>query len=128
MQSNHLVGANFGKLPSSGTFVCRLPRLPLPAALYRIGFRVTTAFRHAEILDGIQHALDLQVEKGDFFGTGQLPSPQAGVALVPAEWRIEARAPLAPESTLPPQPQAEKDPSRVGALGEPGPLAEQTLI
>jgi hypothetical protein len=89
-QWNQLAGHSFpAKVPSTGAFVCRLPRLPLPASAYRIGYRLATAHRAGEVLDLMHHAFDLQVEKGDFFGSGDTPLIQNGVALVPAEWRME---------------------------------------
>ena len=89
-QSNPLVGKEFGKLPTKGVFVCRIPRLPLPAATYRITFQVATNSRHGEMLDAIEDAVELHVESGDFFGSGKVPAIVSGTALVPARWEMEA--------------------------------------
>jgi len=128
MQSNHLSQQPFGRLPSSGAFVCRLPGLPLPAASYRVGFKVSPGFRNSDPIDAVQHALDLHVEKGDFFGTGESPSPQVGTVLVRADWRLDSR-PLVDNGSVETPPQyAERDPAREGALGEAGPLEEKRLL
>lgn len=89
-QSNPLVGKEFGKLPAKGVFVCRIPRLPLPAATYKITFQIATNSRHGEMLDAIEDAIELPVESGDFFGSGKVPAIVSGTALVPAQWEMEA--------------------------------------
>ena len=90
-QWNQLSNCTFpADLPEAGAFVCRLPRLPLPPSSYRVGFRLATARRAGEVLDLMEHAFDLPVERGDFFGTGDMPLIAGGVALVPAEWRFDA--------------------------------------
>ena len=89
-QSNPLVGKEFGKLPAKGVFVCRIPKLPLPAATYKITFQIATNSRHGEMLDAIEDAIELPVESGDFFGSGKVPAIVSGTALVPAQWEMEA--------------------------------------
>ena len=89
-QSNPLVGKEFGKLPAKGVFVCRIPKLPLPASTYRITFQVATNSRHGEMLDAIEDAVELPVESGDFFGSGKVPAVVSGTALVPAQWEMES--------------------------------------
>jgi lipopolysaccharide transport system ATP-binding protein len=87
-QSNTVVGRAFGALPKRGAFVCRIPRLPLPAGSYRIGFQISTSYRHGEMLDAIEDAVELEVDSGNFFGTGIVPALISGSALVPAEWTL----------------------------------------
>ncbi len=88
-QANWLAGEPFGELPERGAFVCRIPRLPLPAGHFRIGYRMLFEMRGKPVIDSIENALDLHVEPGDFFGNGRSPALKTGVCLVPAEWRIE---------------------------------------
>jgi lipopolysaccharide transport system ATP-binding protein len=88
--ANWLNHEGFGDLPASGIFVCRIPRLPLPPGHYRVGFRLQAVHRGREPIDAIESALELHVESGDFFRTGRMPPPHAGVALVDAEWRLDA--------------------------------------
>ncbi|MEA3210640.1 MAG: lipopolysaccharide transport system ATP-binding protein [Chthoniobacter sp.] len=91
IQQNRLTGDSFGALPERGALVCRLPRLPLPASVYRVGFSLNSEGKGGQVLDSILHAVDLPVETGDFFGTGLLPPVLRGVCLVEAEWRLEAQ-------------------------------------
>ncbi|HEV7869245.1 MAG TPA: Wzt carbohydrate-binding domain-containing protein, partial [Chthoniobacteraceae bacterium] len=95
VQQNRLTGDSFGALPEHGTLVCRLPRLPLPASVYRLGITLTSESRGGKVLDSLRHATDLPVETGDFFGTGNLPAVQSGVCLVDAEWRLESETAVA---------------------------------
>jgi lipopolysaccharide transport system ATP-binding protein len=95
LQQNRLTGDTFGALGERGAFVCRLPRLPLTPGSYRVGFSLSSEVRGGELLDAINEAVDLPVEPGDFFGTGQLPSAQSGPVLVDAEWRQESATPAA---------------------------------
>lgn len=89
-QSNQLVGQGFGKLPERGAFVCKIPRLPVPAGTYRITFQISSSYRQAEMIDAVEDAIELTVETGDFFGTGMVPALPSGSALVPAQWCLEA--------------------------------------
>lgn len=85
LQHNLLTGTRWGKLPSAGAFVCRLPRLPLPPAAYRFGFSVMCD--DAE-LDRIDDAGELSVIEGDFYGTGKVPMISHGCCLVDARWEM----------------------------------------
>ncbi len=89
-QFNDLTNTRFETIPERGAFVCRLSRLPLAPALYRIEYEVRVGRREAGIFDGLINAAELHVEPGDFFGTGQLPAASYGAALVDAAWRMEA--------------------------------------
>jgi hypothetical protein len=87
-QDNLMMGRQFETLPKSGTLVCRIPKLPVPAGLYRISFRLRANMDY-EMLDEMKSATEVEIESGDFFGTGILPTAIEGVALVPAEWEME---------------------------------------
>ncbi len=96
MQSNLITGQAFDTfLPASGAFICRLRKLPLPAAVFRLDYLLRSAPLGGVTLDGMDGATELTVEGGDFFGSGQLPAMHSGVALVDGEWRMEA-GPIAP--------------------------------
>ena len=93
-QSNHITGESFGALlPEKGAFVCRVRNLPLPSSVYRLDYVIRSAPLGGVTLDGMDSAVELTVEGGDFFGSGQLPTVHSGVALVGGEWRVEAGAP-----------------------------------
>ena len=103
MQQNRLTGDSFGPLPERGAFVCRIPKLPLPASMFRVGFSLTSEAKGGRSLDAIEHAIDLPVETGDFFGSGALPAVQRGVCLVDASWRLDRDATPAPSPLTPTQ-------------------------
>jgi lipopolysaccharide transport system ATP-binding protein len=85
LQHNRLTGDRLEKLPHRGAFVCRIRKLPLPPASYRLGFSV---MRDHEELDRIDDGAELVVIEGDFYGTGQVPPATHGCCLVDAEWRL----------------------------------------
>ena len=85
LQHNRLTGKIWDTLPLKGAFVCRLRRLPLPFANYRLGFSL---MRGSEYLDRIDDAGDLIVIDGDFYGSGEVPPASHGNCLVDAEWRL----------------------------------------
>lgn len=85
LQHNRLTGDNWKQIPSSGTFVCRIRRLPLPPAEYRWGYSIMIGEQY---LDRIDDLSNLTVNEGDFFGSGELPPTTHGNCLVEAEWRL----------------------------------------
>ena len=92
-QANWHTGAVFGDLPVRGTFICRIPRLPLPPGHFHLGFRISAEMRgRRDPLDEIEIAGELPIEAGDFFGTGRLPKAKDGVCLVDGSWRLESPA------------------------------------
>ena len=89
-QANWLTGHAFGDLPETGTFVCKLPQLPLPIGTFNLGFHICAEERaRRDPLDEMDLATELHVESGDFFGTGKLPIVNVGVTLVKGSWRLE---------------------------------------
>lgn len=92
-QANWLNSTAFDELPEHGVFVCRIPRLPLPAGHFHLGFRLAAGERERlGVFDEMDLAGELHVEAGDFFGTGKLPPLKAGVCLVDGDWRLESVA------------------------------------
>ncbi|MEK0450593.1 MAG: hypothetical protein RL088_2861 [Verrucomicrobiota bacterium] len=88
-QSNTVTGQPFGELPKKGAFVCKIPRLPIPAATYRISFQIATSYRHGDLIDAVEDAIEMEVESADYFGTGIVPALAGGTSLVDADWRME---------------------------------------
>lgn len=88
LHHNRLTQDAWGKLPRRGTFVCRLPRLPLPPATYRITFSL---MYNGEYLDAMDDAYQLTVTGGDFYGSGEVPPATHGCCLVDGEWRLETK-------------------------------------
>jgi len=95
LQHNRLTRDEWGTLPRRGTFVCRVPRLPLPPASYRITYSL---MHDGEYLDAMEDAYELTVTDGDFFGSGEVPPATHGCCLVDASWRLETGAPPVEES------------------------------
>lgn len=83
--SNRATGDSFSDLGKSGYFALTIPRLPLPPGNFRLSYHIRSG-TVAEYHDGLQDALELQVEGGDFFGTGHVPGLSAGVCLVDGRW------------------------------------------
>jgi lipopolysaccharide transport system ATP-binding protein len=99
-QANWLKDTIFDELPTRGTFVCRIPRLPLPAGKFHIGFRVAAEKQgKCDPLDSLEDAAELNVEGGDYFGSGKAAPTKSSVCLVDGEWRVEAIAEPAPVLT-----------------------------
>lgn len=86
LQHNRLTQDEFGILPKSGAFVCRIERLPLPAANYQLTYSLV---QDSDYLDSIVNVVELSVTDGDFYGSGEVPPISRGVCLVDAKWRIE---------------------------------------
>ena len=86
LQHNRLTRDEWASLPPRGTFVCRVPRLPLPPAAYRITYSL---MHDGEYLDAMEDAYELTVVGGDFFGSGEVPPATHGCCLVDASWRLE---------------------------------------
>ena len=95
LQHNRLTRDEWATLPQRGAFVCRIPRLPLPPATYRITYSLIC---DGEYLDAMDDAHELNVTGGDFFGSGEVPPATHGCCLVDARWRLEAGATLAEQS------------------------------
>src|SRR5712691_3001376 len=85
LHHNRLTRDEFGELPESGAFVCRLQRLPLPPSNYQITYSILA---DGECLDGIDNAAEITVVEGDFFGSGEVPPISHGVCLAEGRWRL----------------------------------------
>ncbi len=91
IHGNLYTGDTFGEsIPSSGAFVCRLHKLPLPTSAYRLDFLIRSQARGAEVLDWMDSAIEMPVEGGDFFGSGQVPPMIDGICLADGSWRLTA--------------------------------------
>jgi lipopolysaccharide transport system ATP-binding protein len=83
LHHNRLTRQQFGPLSDAGAFVLELPKLPLPASEYILGFNV---HENGILLDGLGEAVELQVVEGDYFGFGEVPPASHGVCLVDGIW------------------------------------------
>ncbi|HVZ48672.1 MAG TPA: ABC transporter ATP-binding protein [Gemmatimonadaceae bacterium] len=73
----------FEQVPGAGVFRCRIPRFPFEGGAYRI-----TVYSEVDgdVADWVTHAATLDVEPGDFFGTGRTNFEGQGRFLIPHEW------------------------------------------
>jgi hypothetical protein len=73
----------FEQVPGTGVFHCRIPRFPFESGAYRI-----TVYSEVDgdVADWVTHAATLDVEPGDFFGTGRTNFEGQGRFLIPHEW------------------------------------------
>jgi lipopolysaccharide transport system ATP-binding protein len=100
--SNLFTGDQFGEtLPESGALVCRLRKLPLPAGSYRLDYMVRTQAHGSVVIDQLDAAIDLQIEGGDFFGTGRSPSTHEGLCLVEGDWHLDTETSFETAGSLP---------------------------
>ena len=79
-------GYEWNTVPRNGTVRCCLPEVPLNSGSYNysIAGRI-----NGEIEDFILDAGTFNIEQGDFFGTGKLPSRQHGDFLFRQEWSLD---------------------------------------
>ena len=85
--SNTAQRGPFEQIPGTGAFVCTIPRLPLEAGTYRITVYSEVS---GDIADWVMHAAVMDVEPGDYFGTGRGNNEGQGHFLLAHEWTAEA--------------------------------------
>lgn len=89
LQHNRLTNFDFGELPERGSFVCRIPHLPLPPSVYNLIYTILPAYGSQEdYYDSMDNAISLNVISGDYFKTGEVPPSTHGVCLVDATWEL----------------------------------------
>ncbi len=88
LHHNRLTREPFDHLPPKGAFVCRIHNLPLSANVFKITYSLMIG--EESYIDYLEHAADLTVIAGDFFGSGEIPPPAFGPLLVAANWSLVA--------------------------------------
>ena len=78
-------GFDFETVPAKGRIICRIPRLPLQAGRYTFNLFCTVG---GEVADWIENAGMIEVEAGDFFGSGKLPPAAQGAFIVQHSWSV----------------------------------------
>ena len=82
------VGKIFESIPSKGVFRCIVKNFPLAAGRYRVGARVTEKGEEADWpRDGVGY---LEVEYGDFYGSGSKGFIGSTPFLVKGNWQVSA--------------------------------------
>jgi lipopolysaccharide transport system ATP-binding protein len=69
----------------SGKIECSIPKFPLPEGRYTVNLSLSL---NNQPYHSIKNALSFQVEGGDFFGNGKIPSIKESKFLVAHEWLI----------------------------------------
>jgi lipopolysaccharide transport system ATP-binding protein len=75
-------------LPPEGSVRCHIPVLGLLPGVYALDIWCNA---DGASLDHINHASELTVSEGDFFGSGKLPPREGGEFLVPHTWEVTER-------------------------------------
>jgi lipopolysaccharide transport system ATP-binding protein len=83
--STGVKGFDFESVPAKGRIICRIPRLPLQAGRYTFNLFCTVG---GEVADWIENAGLIEVEEGDFFGSGKLPPAGQGAFIVQHSWSV----------------------------------------
>jgi lipopolysaccharide transport system ATP-binding protein len=76
---------DFTSIPGRGQIRCELPDLPLAPAGYSLGIHIEAG---SEIADAIAHAARIEVEPGDFYGTGSAGLPGHSPVLIRGSWSV----------------------------------------
>jgi lipopolysaccharide transport system ATP-binding protein len=80
-------GSDFDEIPPNGMVFCKVPRMPLLPGRYSFNLFCTVG---GEIADWIQNAGLVEVEAGDFFGSGRLPPADQGPFMVQHSWGVSS--------------------------------------
>jgi lipopolysaccharide transport system ATP-binding protein len=75
------------EISGTGVFRCRVPRFPFEEGAYRISLFSTV---EGDMTDWVIHAATLDVEPGDYFGTGKMNAEGQGHFLVDHQWETTA--------------------------------------
>lgn len=86
-QHNQLSGTDYGALPEQGEFICRIPRLPLNSAFYKLSYTIS-GFGDSTLYDQLADAIEFKVAGTGFFPNARAPSNSYGQTLVDGYWRL----------------------------------------
>ena len=81
--SNELVDRFFETLPATGSLTCKFDRFPLLPGSYSVNLYCTV---NGVLADWVKDAARVNVEDGDFYGSGKLPPKGYGAVVVPHDW------------------------------------------
>jgi len=84
-----VAGYPFASAPTNGEARLRLPRLPLPAGSYTVNLMAAAS---GEVADWVQHAVELTVVDGDYYGSGRALGEGHQSVLVAQTWDLVAVA------------------------------------
>ncbi len=83
--SNDLTAQQFDMIPSEGAFTCCFDKLPLLPGMYTVNLYCTI---NGVMTDWVREAARVEVEDGDFYGSGKLPPKGYGSVVASHTWSI----------------------------------------
>ncbi len=87
--NSYVTGDTIGnKLEKSGWLTCEVRNLSLLPGFYRVDCLLSSQAKGGKILDHVEGAMELEVQSGDFFGSGRVS--HIGVFMTPAKWSAES--------------------------------------
>lgn len=86
--ATNITGENFESLPPEGEMICRINRLPLLPGTYTLDLNMNDI---TSIADRISNAAVLEVEPGDYFGTGKTIGEGQSVFMCENSWRSQTQ-------------------------------------
>ena len=83
--ANHIANEPFETLKKGNSIQCKINKLPLTQGTYVCNI---IAYKDGVIQDYIQEAFNLEIEEGDFFGTGKVMPSSQQTYLIDNKWSI----------------------------------------
>jgi lipopolysaccharide transport system ATP-binding protein len=86
--SNELTGDTFEEVPAEGVFQCEFEKFPLLSGAYTVNLFCSI---NGIVSDWVKDAARLNVEGGDFYGTGRAVPAGYGSMAAPHDWKFVAK-------------------------------------
>jgi hypothetical protein len=83
---NRLTGNTIDVKNPTGNFECIIKKLPLNEGVYLLSYSIMKDGGRSGFYDGISNVLELRVEKGDFYRTGEIAPNTFGPILLEANF------------------------------------------
>ena len=77
------IGKDFTIPPGYGTLYCHIPKFPLNSGRYVINM---LAYERGSLIEWIENAALVDVESGDYYGTGKLPTASRQGVFIEYDW------------------------------------------
>lgn len=90
--SSRFSGDVLDNLTAEGTLECVIPEITLSKGTYLLSIALVDGL---DELDNVQAAASLDIEAGDFFGSGRTPRPEDGPLLVRHRWQHKEQEAMA---------------------------------
>jgi lipopolysaccharide transport system ATP-binding protein len=81
--SNEIGGNSFEEISGQAAFICSFDRFPMLPGSYSVNLYCTI---NGVVSDWVRDAARIDVEYGDFYGSGKLPPPSYGPVVTPYRW------------------------------------------